>query len=53
MEAGLFVFTIVGNQPSEEMNDNVLRALVTRMLNLRDILPRALSALRPASSLLR
>ncbi|GAC1468638.1 MAG: hypothetical protein PVSMB2_37000 [Ktedonobacteraceae bacterium] len=38
MQARLFVLMTVGNKPSNEMDDKIGWAAVTRMLNLRDIL---------------
>ena len=38
MQTWLFVLMAVSNQPSDEMDDKIGWAAVTRMLNLRDIL---------------
>ena len=38
MEAGLFVLMAVSNEPSNQMDDKIGWAAVTRMLDLRNVL---------------
>lgn len=38
MQTGLFVLMTVGKEPSDQMDDKIGRAAVTRVLNLRNIL---------------